>query len=80
MSLLTPFVQLTLLDGTPCLVNINQIVLVESRTSDPGRNTYGFESFTYIVLNGNSGPRDVQESYESVMQTIISYYEYQHGY
>ena len=80
MSLLTPFIQLTLLDGTPCFININQIVLVEARKSDMPSKKYEFEYYTYIVLNGNSGPRDVQESYESVMQTIISYYEYQHGY
>ena len=77
---MSPFIQLTLTDGTPCFININQIVLVEARKADMPSKTYGFEYYTYIVLNGNSGPRDIQESYESVMQTIISYYEYQRGY
>ena len=76
---MSPFIALTLLDGTPCFININQIVLVEARKTDMPSKKYEFEYYTYIVLNGNSGPRDVQESYETVMQTILGYYDYQRG-
>ena len=76
---MTPFIQLTLLDGTRTSISINQIVIVEPKKSVMPDKTYGFESYTYVVLTGNCSPRDVQESYESVMQMITSYYEYQRG-
>ena len=76
---MTPFIQLTLLDGTPSYININQIVIVEPKKSVMPNKTYGFTSYTYIVLTGNCSPRDVQENYETVMLTILSYYEYQRG-
>ena len=72
---MSPFIHLTLLDGTCTSININQIVIVEPKKSVMPDKTYGFTSYTYIVLTGNCSPRDVQQSYEVVMEAIISYYE-----
>ena len=71
---MTPFMQLTLTDGTPCFINILQVVLVEPRK---GQNRYGDrEPYTYIVLaGGESITRNVTDSYESVMDAIQCYYK-----
>ena len=71
---MTPFMQLTLTDGTPCFINILQVVLVEPRKRD---NRYGGrEPYTYIVLaGGESVTRNVTDSYESVMDAIMNYYK-----
>ena len=72
---MTPFMQLTLTDGTPCFISILQIVLVEPRKS---RNTEGGRdvSYTYIVLaGGESVTRNVTDSYDSVMAAIQCYYK-----
>ena len=72
---MTPFMQLTLTDGTPCFININQVVLVEPRMA---RNTAGGRDtpYTYIVLSGGESiTRNVTDSYESVMGAIQCYYK-----
>ena len=72
---MTPFMQLTLTDGTPCFISILQIVLVEPRKS---RNTEGGRDvpYTYIVLaGGECVTRNVTDSYESVMDAIIGYHK-----
>ena len=72
---MTPFVQLTLTDGTPCFINILQIVLVEPRRF---RNTEGGRdsAYTYIVLAGGEAiTRNVTDSYDSVMNAIICYHK-----
>ena len=71
---MTPFMQLTLRDGTPCFINILQVVLVEPRK---GENRYGDrEPYTYIVLaGGECVTRNVKDSYESVMDAIIGYHK-----
>ena len=71
---MTPFMQLTLTDGTPCFINILQVVLVEPRK---GANRYGDrEPYTYIVLaGGESITRNVTDSYDSVMAAIIGYHK-----
>ena len=67
---MTPFMQLTLTDNTPCFINILQVVLVEPRKgkiNDP---------YTYIVLaGGDCVTRSVKDSYESVMDAIQCYYK-----
>jgi len=72
---MTPFIQLTLRDGKPTFININQVVLVEPRKVHNhmgGRD----ESYTYIVLaGGESITRNVTDSYESVMEAIIGYHK-----
>ena len=72
---MTPFMQLTLTDSTPCFINILQVVLVEPRMGD---NRYGGRGvpYTYIVLaGGESITRNVTDSYESVMDAIMNYYK-----
>ena len=72
---MTPFMQLTLTCGTPCFISILQVVLVEPRKS---RNTMDGSDvpFTYIVLSGGESiTRNVKDSYDSVMEIIISYYK-----
>ena len=72
---MTPFMQLTLTDGTPTFVNILQVVLVEPRKS---RNTAGGRDvpYTYIVLSGGESiTRNVKDSYDSVMGIIINYHK-----
>ena len=72
---MTPFMQLTLTDGTPCFISILQVVLVEpriSRNTATGRDT----PYTYIVLSGGESiTRNVTDSYESVMEAIIGYHK-----
>tara|TARA_Y100000992_G_scaffold275750_1_gene219517 strand:- start:290 stop:547 length:258 start_codon:yes stop_codon:yes gene_type:complete len=72
---MTPFMQLTLTDGTPTFINILQVVLVEPRKS---RNTAGGRDvpYTYIVLSGGESiTRNVTDSYDSVMEAIIGYHK-----
>ena len=67
---MTPFMQLTLTDGTPCFISILQVVLVEPRE---GKNN---DPNTYIVLaGGGSFTRYVKDSYDSVMEAIICYHK-----
>ena len=72
---MTPFMQLTLTDGTPTFINILQIVLVEPRLA---RNTAGGRDtpYTYIVLSGGESiTRNVTDSYRSVLNAIECYYK-----
>ena len=72
---MTPFMQLTMTDSTPCFINILQIVLVEPRKH---RNTASGRDvpYTYIVLSGGECiTRNVTDSYESVMNAIQTYYK-----
>ena len=72
---MTPFMQLTLTDGTPCFISILRVVLVEpriSRSTADGRDV----PYTYIVLSGGESiTRNVTDSYESVMDAIQCYYK-----
>ena len=66
---MTPFMQLTLTDGTPCFISILQVVLVEPRRK-------GCIPYTYLVLaGGECVTRNVTDSYESVMDAIIGYHK-----
>ena len=73
---MTPFMQLTLTDGTPCFISILQIVLVEPREYNNISYDTVKDTYTYIVLaGGECVTRNVKDSYESVMDAIQCYYK-----
>jgi len=75
---MTPFMQLTLINGTPCFISILQVVLVEPREYRDAKmmRAEDNKNYTYIVLaGGESFTRSVKDSYESVMDAIQCYYK-----
>ena len=75
---MTPFMQLTLINGTQCFINILQVVLVEPREYRDSRllRAEDNKNYTYIILAGGELiDRSVKDSYESVMNAIQCYYK-----
>ena len=71
---MNPFINLTLHCGTPTTVNILKIVCYEPRFRSVKTKPDMTESYTYIVLSGDTVTRNVNEKYEEVHKLIQQFY------